>query len=50
VFHWLQDGHLPTHFGEEVPQLRQKNILFILLITVGKIKSFIYKLPNKQLQ
>jgi hypothetical protein len=27
-FHWPHDGHLPNHFGESAPQLRQTNKVF----------------------
>jgi hypothetical protein len=32
VFHSLQAGHLPDHFGDSCPQLLQKNAFLILLM------------------
>jgi hypothetical protein len=30
VFHWLQEGHLPSHFADSYPQLWQKYADFAL--------------------
>lgn len=34
VFHSLQDWHWPIHFGDSVPQARQKKVVFVFAMNL----------------